>query len=87
MNQPKAFCPKCKQEVAFENVDGVRQRCPSCGFEYALSPPVYSSAGGPSSGAGELFAFIGRLLLIMAALVVVGLAVAFAGCAILFGKH
>ena len=81
MNQPKAFCPKCKNEVVFQNISGALHRCPACGFEYEVTAAKFDSGAEPSA-AGELLAFLGRLLLIMVALVVVGFAVLYAGCAL-----
>ena len=85
MDQLTAFVPKCKKDVVVQIVGGILHRCPVCGFEYELSPPIIDSGAGPSA-AGEFFTILGRLLLIMVALAVVGFAVLYAGCALLMGS-
>jgi hypothetical protein len=77
MNEPIAFCPGCKNEVAFITVGRVRQ-CPVCGFRSEISPippPLPRSA-------------LLKVLLIMLGLVVVGIGILFAGCVlVLSGAH
>lgn len=38
MNDTKAVCPQCKNEVSFRK-QGRIARCPACGFQYELSEP------------------------------------------------
>ena len=82
MNAPKAFCPKCKNEVLFNELDGTRRRCPVCGFRFDLTPPRFDSSAPPSE-VGEILTAVGRFFLILAVLVVVAVAVVFAGCALI----
>jgi hypothetical protein len=82
MNPPTAICPGCRQEVAFQSAGATLRRCPLCGFQYEVLPPVTSSGSlyEPSSGS-----FLGTLfkgLLIVVVLIVVGVGVLFAGCAL-----
>ena len=48
MEQPLQICPQCKNTVAFVEFEGKR-RCPECGFEFALSPPVVAAEEAPRS--------------------------------------
>jgi transposase-like protein len=83
--QPKAYCPGCKSEVAFEHVGGGLCRCPTCGFQYQLAEARTLTDHGSGSGTGEVFGMLLKAFLIVMALAVVGLGVAFAGCALLLG--
>jgi hypothetical protein len=87
MNEPIAFCPGCKNEVAFITVGRVRQ-CPVCGFRSEISPippPLPRSAG---SEVMSVFSVLLKVLLIMLGLVVVGIGILFAGCVlVLSGAH
>lgn len=78
MNQPKAFCPGCKREVAFVATAG-KSTCPECGFSYAQSEARPGAATEPPAVLG-LVGAVFRVLLIMVVVVIVGLAIAFAGC-------
>ncbi|MDB6030882.1 MAG: hypothetical protein JWM16_1220 [Verrucomicrobiales bacterium] len=68
-----AVCPQCKREVIFLEV-GDKRRCPECGFEFELSPPVLPVV--PEKVAWTL----GKKLLVAAAIVLGVIAVAFGGC-------
>jgi len=82
MNSPTAICPGCRNEVAFQTVDGALRRCPVCGFQYEVGPPRTSSESPGDPGIGSLLGAVFKVLLIMVALVVVGIGVLFAGCAL-----
>jgi hypothetical protein len=85
MNESQAFCPQCKNEVAFVREAGV-SRCPVCGFHYQLSsaPPVIPSER--ARGAVTVLGLFLRVILILAAVVLVGLGVLFVGCAMMIGR-
>ncbi|HWX22835.1 MAG TPA: hypothetical protein VN578_23280 [Candidatus Binatia bacterium] len=84
MNERMAFCPQCKNDVAFVTV-GNSRTCPVCGFQFKLTdpPPIIS----PSAGSQVMSVF--RVLLIvfaiMVGIAVVGVGVLFAGCALMLG--
>jgi hypothetical protein len=88
MIQPLAYCPKCKNNVAFLKKDDLRE-CPVCGFQFSVGPAP--SAAGPPPSAGHAVMTVLRAFLLAIAVVVglavVGLGVLFAGCALLTGGH
>ncbi len=76
MSAPIAFCPQCRTEVAFIEVQNGR-RCPICGFEFeTVGPGARKMKGGKISGWGLLLRFV----LVAVAVMMVTLAVAFVGC-------
>lgn len=85
MNELKAFCPGCKNEVVFVKTTGV-SKCPVCGTAYwrSLTPSREPVEPSPVFGMlGVLF----RVFLIIVGLVFVGMAIAFAGCVVAFSGH
>ena len=83
MSDSKAWCPQCKQEVSFVKSAGV-SRCPVCGVQFELAPPVLSSAAyeKPESPGRSFLIALGKAFLVVCVLALVGLAVLYAGCAI-----
>ena len=76
MSAPVAFCPRCRAEVAFIEMQNVR-RCPICGFEFeTVGPGAGKLKGDKISGWGLLLRFV----LVAVAVIMVTLAVAFVGC-------
>jgi hypothetical protein len=85
MNNSKAVCPQCKQEVQFERQKGMA-RCPLCAFQYELNeaPPVIGPGFQSDDSAGNPFLKLLRIAVI-SVLVMLGvgallLGVLFAGC-------
>jgi hypothetical protein len=79
-----AFCPQCKNDVAFVTIGNAR-KCPVCGFQFKLSdpPPIITpSAGAPAM---SVFRVLFMVFLIMVGIAVVGLGVLYAGCALMLG--
>ena len=77
MNAPVAFCPQCKNEVAFLT-EGDTRRCPQCGYRYEIGkpvPPYY-----PPSDTIGFFGIFLRFVLIVIALVAVLFGIIFIGC-------
>ena len=83
MNEPKAFCPQCRNEVAFEPI-GRWRRCPVCGFQFQAAEPFAAPAPSLWPEAMSVLGVMLRVALIMAAVVIVGIGVLFAGCALMF---
>ena len=81
MSAPVAFCPQCKNEVAFIAIGDFR-RCPLCGFQYETGkiPPGLSEPSAALSFLGVVLRFILILFAILA--VVVG--IVFIGCVTAF---
>lgn len=93
MNQSKAFCPQCKNEVVFVTTGRVCT-CPICGFQYELSEARLSAEPPARSGATGILGVLQRVFLIIilitvimvimvlitSAVVVTGWAVTFTGC-------
>ncbi len=84
MNEPMAFCPQCKNDVAFVTV-GNSRKCPACGFRFKLTDPPPISTPSAGSEMMSVFRVLLMVLLIMAGIAAVGVGVLFAGCALLTG--
>lgn len=83
MNTRIAFCPNCKNEAPFEQIDAVQEQCSVCGGRFELAPARLDSGAARGSEAGEFLSAVGRFVLILVAIVVVGIALLFAGCIVL----
>ena len=86
MNGTKAFCPQCKNEVAFQKQGGAAQ-CPVCGFQYALSEPPYRGPFQPGADQTEnpfvrSFKIMAVALLVLAGVGALLLGILFVGCAL-----
>lgn len=86
MNGSKAFCPQCKNEVAFQK-QGRAAQCPVCGFQYALSEPPYRGPFQPGADQTEnpfvrSFKIMAVALLVLAGVGALLLGILFVGCAL-----
>ena len=80
MNGPRAFCPRCKQDVIFLDAGRFR-RCTVCGLEFEASEPPAPQPNRMESAVMTLGHVLARVFLIIGILILVGLAVMFATCA------
>ena len=81
MSEPIAFCPGCKQEVAFI-WEGNMLKCPRCGFQFQIGTTSPPEEGSPKAISG-LWLFV-RFVLVVLAVVAIGIGVLFVGCVIAF---
>jgi rubredoxin len=86
MNDSKAVCPQCKNEVHFDRQASVA-RCPICGFQYDLHepPPPGSFPPNAESTRNPLVQFIKVAAIVLLVLLGTGtlvLGVLFVGCAL-----
>jgi hypothetical protein len=87
MKEALAFCPQCKNEVAFVTL-GRSRKCPVCGFQFAVTAPSEAIPLAQRSEVMSGLAVLLRVFLIMVAVVIIGLGVLFAGCALMLsGGH
>ena len=90
MNDSKALCPQCRNEVSFQR-QGRAARCPVCGFQYELSePPYLEPFPGSSDRAGNPFLqflkIAGIFVLVALGAGALLLAVLFVGCSLAFRR-
>jgi len=88
MNNSKAVCPRCKNDVHFER-QGPVARCPLCGFQYELHapPPLGSFPPNAESARNPLVQFIkvaGIVLLVLLGAGTLVLGVLFVGCVLTY---
>ena len=88
MNDSKAVCPRCKNDVHFER-QGQVARCPRCGFQYELHapPPLGSFPPNAESARNPLVQFIkvaGIVLLVLLGAGTLVLGVLFVGCVLTY---
>lgn len=86
MDSSPAFCPGCRKEVVFQQLDRLRI-CPVCGFQYQQSAPGVLKEPTEPSPLFEILGVLGKTLLFIVAVGVVGIGLLFAGCAILSKMH
>ncbi len=61
------------------------RRCPICGFQYEVQPPLTSTGTLHEPNGGSFLGVLLKGLLIVVVLIVVGVGVLFAGCALAMG--
>ena len=88
MNDSKALCPQCKNEVRFQR-EGRIARCPGCGFQYELSQPPYPGSPQPAADRTEnpflqFLKIVAFALLVLMGLGALLLGILFVGCATMF---
>ena len=88
MNGSKALCPQCRNEVSF-HIQGRIARCPSCGFQYALSEPPYLGPFQPGADRMEnpfvqFVRIMAVALLVLAGVGTLLLGILFLGCTLAF---
>lgn len=83
MNGPRAFCPRCAQDVLFIDAGRLR-RCSVCGFEFEKAVPPPLEPDFVSSAVMTVGHVLLRVILIIGIVILVGVAVLFASCAMRF---
>ena len=87
MNETKAICPQCRQEVVFQTGYSAQSKCPACGFEFKREASWGVEVPNADSDWNTLLKPLVKVMVVIAALLVVGAAVVSAGCAALLGSR
>ena len=86
MIEPLAYCPQCKNNVAFLTKGQVRE-CPVYGFQFDLADAPSTAEPRSSAGHAAMSVLRGLLwtLAVMAGLLAVGIGLLFASCGLSSG--
>ena len=87
MNDAKAVCPQCKNEVSYRK-QGRVATCPACGFHYELSEPPrlgqFEPAERSNNPAVQFLQIMAIALLVLMGVGAVLVGILFVGCALAF---